>query len=43
MLNNSSLVVAQKQLARLLVIQKLTHLQQHKNPSHKKPKHLLNK
>jgi hypothetical protein len=31
-LNNFSLVVAQKQLAKLLTIQK-THLQQHKNPS----------
>jgi hypothetical protein len=45
MLNNSSLVVAQKRVARLLVIQKLIHLQQRKNPSpkHRKPKHLHNK
>jgi hypothetical protein len=44
MLNNFSLVVAQKQLVRLLVIQKLTHLQQHNNPSleHRKPKHFHN-
>jgi hypothetical protein len=45
MLNNFSLVVAHKQLVRLLVIQKLIHLQQQKNPSpkHRKPKHLHNK
>ncbi len=35
-LNNVNLVVTQKQLIRLLVIQKLTHLQQYKNLS---PKH----
>jgi putative SOS response-associated peptidase YedK len=45
MSNNFNLIVAQKQLVRLLVIQKLTQLQQHKNssPKHKKPKHLHNK
>jgi hypothetical protein len=45
MLNNSNLVVAKKQLVRLLVIQKLIHLEQHRNPSpkHKKPKHLHDK
>jgi len=44
MLNNSNLIVTQKQLIKLLVIQKLTHLQQRKNPSpkHRKPKHLHN-
>jgi hypothetical protein len=44
-LNNFSLVVAQKQLVRFLVIQKFAHLQQHKNPSpkHRKLKHLHNK
>jgi hypothetical protein len=44
-LNNFSLVVAQKQLVRFLVIQKFVHLQQHKNPNlkHRKPKHLHNK
>jgi len=44
-LNNFSLIVTHKQLTRLLVIQKLIHLQQHKNPSpkHKNPKHLHNK
>ncbi len=43
-LNNFSLVVAQKQVVKLLMIQKLTHLQQHMNPSpkHRKPKHLHN-
>jgi hypothetical protein len=45
MLNNFSLVVTHKQLVTLLVIKKIVHLQQHKNPSpkHKKPKHLHNK
>jgi hypothetical protein len=44
-LNNFSLVVTQRQLVRLLVIQKFVHLQQHKNPSpkHRKPKHLHDK
>jgi hypothetical protein len=44
-LNNFSVVIAQKQLVRLLVIQKLAHLQQHMNPSpkHRKAKHLHNK
>jgi hypothetical protein len=44
-LNNFSLVVTKEKLVRLLVIQKIIQLQQHKNPSskHRKPKHLHNK